>query len=482
MSEALAEVLEDWTEDPSAFAHDNLRVGRNGPPLRLWESHDGSDSQADIARAVPTNRRITVRSGHKTGKSCLAAVIALWFYVCLNARVILTAPTYKQIDDVVWRDIDRFYRSARMPLGGRIYDSPFKGIQHPNGAQIIGRTADDPESFSGISWPTVVYLVDEASGVDPKIFEAIAGNRAGGAWLILFSNPTQPVGEFFDSHHEKASLYRTFHIRSQYVAEHINPHGEIPGLATPEWVKEMGQEWGVGSPVHDVRVEGNFAAKGAANVLALTDVKNAMDIWTPQPPRDVIRMPLKVGVDVARFGDDSNVAFGKRGRYAYQPMVLQDGDGPMVAQAVASYTRSLMNVAEGRRPGSPKPEVNVESIGVGASAYDSLARIKWLTAHEVNVAEKADQYDDYANLRSQLYFQLGAWIEAGGMIPPDPQLRAELLAPRYGFDRRRRLQVELKKLIKARLGRSPDKADALTMCAYEGGGRTYAHGFRLKGL
>ena len=78
----------------------------------------------------------------------------------------------------------------------------------------------------------------------------------------------------------------------------------------------------------------------------------------------------------------------------------------------------------------------------------------------------SDEPELYPNLRSQLWFNLRAWLRQGGAIPRDERLMSELVAPCYGFDAKGRSVVEPKEKLKQRLKRSPDRADALALGIY----------------
>ena len=69
--------------------------------------------------------------------------------------------------------------------------------------------------MAGISGPDILFIIDEASGVPEDIFEAIEGNRAAGADVILCSNPTQTSGTFFDAFHSKRDLWHPLTISSE---------------------------------------------------------------------------------------------------------------------------------------------------------------------------------------------------------------------------------------------------------------------------
>lgn len=448
------EVYQAWREDPALFAADALGVDP-------WE-HPTADSQADILRAVPDNKNITVRSGHKVGKSMNAAVIALWGYALLGARVIFSAPTGRQVDEVTWRETRRLYREARIPLGGICHKTYSKGIIcEETGAQIIGMTPDDPDAFSGFSGGQVIYIFDEAAGIKEPIFEAMQGNRAGGAWLIQFGNPTSLGGTFYDSHNDKERLYKSFAISSRTVARDINPHGEIPGLATPEWIDERLEDWSDKPAVVSVRIDGNFAEQGSDSLIFLADIKQAI---ARHSSRQAGRERLVLGVDVARFGDDSTVIQPVRGKYALRPVIAKKLDTMAVADEVI---RVALDTAYHDERLHHRPLVKVDEIGVGAGVLDALKRRGEVEAIGVNVGEAAKDPDKYTNKRAEVWFQLSKWVREGGCIPDEPDLKGELAAVRYTFDHRQRYKVMSKDDMKDLLGRSPDRADALALAVYD---------------
>jgi len=471
----LAELAGVWRWDPSAFAEDVLGI-------TLWD--DDGDSQRKIAQAMPHHTRISVRSGHKTGKSTVAAVLALWAWAMLpKARVVLTAPTEQQITEVVWREIRRLYLGAIIPLGPPewLALSPRTGLRHPDGRQIFARAASKPEAFSGISSPNVVYIADEASGIGEDIFEAMEGNAAGGAWIILLSNPTQVTGTFYTSHTTQAHLWRRFHLDSERVAHRINPHGEVPGLATPGWAETANLKWGKGSPQHDVRVRGNFPQASDYQVIGLSLVEDAQRRWSERVFRPSPKHPrLVVGVDVARFGNDKSVAYGRRGRYVMPPLEKRNVDGPLLAIHVLRYVESLMFEGEGRMRGTDWPTIRVDNVGVGASCYDALRqlredrsrrpsmKLRTFDLEAVNTGVEADDPEQFFNARTQLAFGLRDAMKEGLAIPPSGEMQSELVAPRYSFDPRGRFKLERKDETKQRIARSPDHFDALCMAVYEG--------------
>lgn len=445
-------LLARWHDDPVLFAREALGI------RRLWKR------QVEILTKVAGGKRVAVRSGHKIGKSTTAVILALWFFTTRKrARVVMTSASYRQVRDILWKELRRIAGEAPIPIGGKLATDPETGLQFRDGREIVGLSTNEPERIAGYSGPEMLFILDEASGIDEAVFEALEGNRAGGARIVLFSNPTQTSGTFFDAFHSKAEFWITIHVSSEETPNVTGAEESIPGLATAEWVDEKRREWGEGSALYAVRVRGDFPAQGDKAVVPLVYVIAAVERWADEQEDQA---PLVLGVDVARFGDDESVIVPRRGNRVWPARVLTQLDGPNLAGEVLAVAREL------RRHGE-RPVVNVDVIGVGASAFDVLARSDEVAANAVNVAEKATA-EGYHSLRDQLWGATRDWLKAGGAIPDDARLQAELVSPVYAFDAQGRMQVESKQAMKKRLQRSPDRADALALSIYQPPSRGYA--------
>jgi len=417
--------------------------------------------QRELLEAVRDHDRVSVRSGHKVSKSTSAACLAWWWcgdpVARPGARCILTSSGNRQVKSILWREIKRVHRTARTSPGPRPADAPDTGVQWEDGREILGFTTKEPERMAGFSGAHLLFILDEASGIPPEIFEAVEGNRAGGAKILLLSNPTQTSGEFYDSHTSKREFYRTLHISSEETPNVTGEGPAIPGLASRAWVDEKRREWGEDSPLYQVRVRGNFPAQAANAIVGLALVVAAVELW--KHDEDEGSDLLEFGLDVARSGDDESVLYPRRGRRALTPRAWQGLDGHDLAGKVLEAVRELRRAGE-------KPRVKVDANGVGASAYDALARCEEVTALAVNTAEASSSPEVYANLRAQLAFGVAAWLKEGGAIPDHPKTQADLVTPKYRFDARNRFLVESKDDVKKTLKRSPDYGDALALAVY----------------
>lgn len=452
--------IERWRVDPVAFCEEVLG-------FTPWTCPDIENDQAALIRKLAMAHRATVRSGHKIGKSRSAAALALWEYTLFpGSRIVLTAPGNRQVKEVLWREITTMFREARIPLGGELAIDPGTGLRNRStDSQILGFSTDDPDRFSGISGARVRYIVDEASGVHERIYAAMKGNLAGGASLILFSNPTQPTGTFFDSHHTLGGFMR-LHVDSADVAraQEDGRMPTIPGLATMSWVRECLDDWGESSAEYDIRVRGAFPAYGEAGVIPLALYEEA--VARPAPIINPNRDRLVIGLDIARFGDDSSVAVARRGSQIFAPVQWKGLDSVQLAIEVERYVRSMLGPGEGRASGSMKPIVNIDTIGIGAGVFDILSRSPNLEAVSIDVSRAAPDAERYVNLRTQIWFAARDRMRTSS-ITAHELLRADLTGARYGYDARNRYKLESKDEMKKRLGRSPDYGDAFCLACWE---------------
>lgn len=429
---------------------DPVEFGRRVLGFEPWEK------QVEIMRAVRDTTRVAVRSGHKIGKSACAAAIALWWYHTRpQATVILTSSADDLVRIVLWNEIKKLYSRAPELLGGDMHDGHRAGLVNSRtGSRIIGLASNKGENMAGISGMDLLFIIDEASGVADPIFDTIEGNRAGGARAVMFGNPTQQSGRFYEAFHDDRAFWRCIHVSSETTPNAVTGEIVVPGLATREYIDEMRLEWGEDSAWYQVRVKGEFPDAAEDAVIGLELVQGSSDGWREPRPDDGT---LEVGVDVSRFGDDETVIFPRRGLFAGTPVVMHGTDTFQISEQVRALVRRL-------RIPSERPVVRVDGGGVGGGVVDQLRQRAEFEVVDANAAQSAGT-DEHSRLRDRLWFNLRDWLAAGGRVPKDRKLVQEMAAPTYAFDVKGRLKVETKDDIRAKLRpqRSPDRADALAL-------------------
>lgn len=435
-----------YRDDPCAFASEVLGV-------------ELTADQAAVLRDIAAGSLTSWRAAQKIGKSTVLAVAALWWaYTRPRALVVLTSGNAAQVRIVLWRELTRLYREAKVPLGGILNRAPDTGLVFEDGRLVVGLTAADHHRLAGYSGDELLFLVDEASGFDDALLEAVIGNLSGGGRVLLCGNPTRVTGLFARTHRERLTGWRLHHSSARNSPNVVAGRIVIRGLATVAGIAQIEQTFGIGSAAVAVRVDGDFPGEGADSVIGLALLEAAVARWSNAGLSASIA-PLEVGVDPGRYGDDPSTIQGRRGLYALPCVELRGQSTIAVAAAVRDY-------CEKHAP-SERPVVRVDSGGLGAGVVDALIAAKGpYTVVGVN-ASQSPRHPRFKNARAELHFAVRRWLERGGCLPPDDLRDGELLAARYSTDAALRIQIESKDDIKKRLKRSPDRADALALACYD---------------
>jgi hypothetical protein len=213
-------------------------------------------------------------------------------------------------------------------------------------------------------------------------------------------------------------------------------------------------------PLRSQMLKGDFSAgmeDDPWQVIPTQWVEDAMARWTPQGRTGEMD---SVGADPARGGKDETVIATRYGNWFDELNVYPGSEtpnGPAVASLVVMH----------RRDGAP---VHVDVIGIGSSVYDHLSENNIQTV-PINNAEGSQRCDKsgklrFVNKRAETWWTLRECLDPRSRmdiaLPPDRKLKADLTAPRWKLVQRG-IQIEDKEELKKRIGRSPDRGDAVVM-------------------
>lgn len=425
----IIELQEKIRNNPVFFSEEVLKSP-------LWEK------EREILEAIRDNSEVSVRSCHASGKTYTAARIVNWWMCSWNdAVVITTAPTFRQVEQLLWREIrssvsGKFIYPENSVLNTRI-DLGDKWF-------ALGLSADKAEQFQGFHSPHLLVVVDEASGVSEDIYTAIDGITP--TKILLIGNPTQNTGRF-------ASSFKSLNVKKIQISAFDTPNlveqrVVIPGLISASDVERFKTHYGEASDIYRVRVLGEFPLSDADALISVDDVYKAIH-------REVTiqsQWEKKIGVDVARFGDDRTAIVVRQMEKVIRKEVFSSLDTMQI-------TGNVLKIA---RDEQIKPEnIYVDVIGIGAGVVDRLREQGWRVSG-VNVGEKAEDQEHYMNLRAELYAgKVKEWIQTAD-IPEDDDFY-ELANIKYKFTSTGKLQIESKEDMKKRGLHSPDVADALML-------------------
>jgi len=452
--------IREKVSDPIWFTKNILKAN-------LWSK------QEEIMRSCWQNKRTSVRTCHGIGKSFLAGnAILAFLYGQIPSIILSTAPTWRQVEKLVWKEVRASYRRAAIPLGGKLSPKrPELQIQQDEW-YAAGLSTNDPDRFQGFHEANILVVVDEAAGIPEEIFEGIEGILTSeNAHLLLLGNPTSVGGTFYNSFKEPG--WSTFHISAfdtpNFTAFGITEEDMAnntwrekiagrplpnPKMITPEWVYDKYKRWKPGSVMYEARVLGNFPASGNDTLIPLNWIELAIERWEEMEECGVVEL----GIDVARFGEDNTVLAPKIGDKVLELEVYSKLD-----------TMETTGYAIQAHKHYKSTNIKVDIIGIGAGVYDRLIEQSY-PAVAVNVAESASEAgcDKFANKRSELYWHLRERLDPDPRInprpialPPDEDMMLELASIKYKIDSKGKIVIEPKEEMKKRIGRSPDRADAV---------------------
>lgn len=442
MSPEESKTLNRWFKNPGNFVKEAF-----GAKPEKWQKQALED--------LRDHDRIAIRSGHGVGKSTLLAWIILWWLLTrYPAKVACTANTSTQLSDVLWGELDKWWR--KLPPGFKklleLKSERMEFLGDPKQCFAVARTArkETPEAFQGYHSPNMLFIIDEASGVDDIIFEVGRGAMSSkGAKTIMTGNPTRTNGYFYNAFHSMKEFWKTMRVSCEDSTQ-----------VSQRYIDECKMEYGEDSNTYRVRVLGEFPLEGDDVVIPLHLVEAAVI-------RDVQQIESEEvwGLDVARFGDDATTLAKRKGNTLKEKVYwLKNKD----LMQVCGFVVDQYNAAV--KAGEPPEVIFVDSIGMGAGVVDRLSELG-LPVVGINVAEVPAFGDRFMRLRDELWFSSREWFKTMEVkIPDDGALIAELTLPTYNFTSGGKLKVESKDEIKKRtarsagsLGKSPDRADSFNL-------------------
>lgn len=441
-------------------------------------------NQREILNSVARYPMTTVRSGHGIGKSAVESWLAIWFLTTRPyPKIPCTAPTQHQLWDILWAEIAKWLRSNPALSKELIWTKEKVYMRgHPEEWFAVGRTAVKPDALQGFHADHVLYLIDEASGVRDEIFEPVLGALSTeGAKLLLCGNPTKITGFFYDSFHKSRELYNTIHV-----------DGRDSSRVDQDFVDKITDMFGEDSDVFRVRVAGDFPRALPDSFIPMEWAEKASEAKAPTIER---AERVDIGVDVARYGDDSSVlspVLDKR--VQEQPEIYHHND----TMELTGKTVQLIKKYARLQPWAAV-HVKIDCDGLGVGVYDRLSELKNQIVDEVE-AWRSRQYEDadpddtpppfsleivechfggeggtvsdedpieYQNSTGVMW---GAVREALRLqsikLWPDDKQISQLSNRKYVVNSAGKIELERKEAMKKRGLSSPDMGDALALALY----------------
>lgn len=491
-------LLSEWRKDWVRFAQEALGVTLDR-------------EQREILRSVQFNRRTSVASGTARGKDFVAACASLCFLYLTprwrrapngkielveNTKVALTAPTDRQVLNIMMPEISRLFNRAKkrgIELTGRLNAY---NIRTENDEWFLtGFKADEHnhEAWSGFHAVHTMFVVTEATGIADDTFNAIEGNLQGDSRMLLVFNPNTTVG--YAARSQKSERWERFKLNSLTAPNVVRKENVYPGQVDWEWVNDKVEQWCEPIAPEDAResendfefeggwyrpgdlfrrkVLGEFPKAGEDALIPPLWIEMAQERWRKghlDSGNDAV-----IGVDVAGMGRDCTVMCWRYGSRV-ERFEKRNSGGKADHMATAGRVIDILRSHSGCA-------VSIDTIGEGAGVYsrivelcgegntgtdpDTVVSCKFSGSARDGNRELRDSTGqrEFANMRAYLFWSVREWLDPDGEckaeLPPGGSLMEEAAEIKWSYLSNGKIIIEPKEDIRKRLGHSTDEFDAL---------------------
>ena len=353
-----------------------------------------------------------------------------------NPRFAYIAPLYRQAKNVAWDMIKQY--SSMIP-GVKYNESELTVSFEHNSAKITLYGADNPDALRGIYLDGCV--IDETKDIKPTVWTEVIrpalADRKG--WCIFVGTP-KGLDLFYE-------LYMRALSDPEWCAMSFGAtETNLPWLG-PEELADARKD--MTETAYRQEFECDFTASVEDALIPITLVEEAKQRRYTIDQYDFAAKVM--GVDVARFGDDSSSIAKRQGLVCSDEIIECKGkDNMEFASIVHVHIIQWL------------PDAVFIDAGQGQGVIDRLRQLGHDHIIEVPFGGKPGN-PKFTNKRSEMWYKVREWLQDGGSLIDDKRLISDLVAPIYDFDSAGRIQLEKKKDMKKRLQRSPDLGDAFAL-------------------
>lgn len=468
--ERLTELLAACHDDPDLFNSAVLGC----PPF--WRK------QQAIAESVCRYRITVAYTGNAIGKDYLVGrLIPWWLATRAESQVIITGPSQTLLGSVTWKEVRKAISGAIVPLGMEaspgIKASPLRlKVRGDWGA--LGYSTTSVERASGQHNRKLLVIVEEASGVEDEIWDALDSLKY--VRLLAIGNPIRPDGRFVGLIRQAEADRRDGvpdhrAVNAIRVSSRESPDAHLDesprGLADATWLADVERRYGQDSLYVKGHVDAIIPESGSDRLIPDDWINRASAVVRgPIHPADPSVRTRRIAADLGEGVGRDSTAIVVRDDFGILEWVA--GNALSLDEAAAEIDRLAIKWLV------PDERISYDALGVGRDLAHYLIRRRRRNCVPYKGSNKPRDGRTFRNLRTEAAWRLRqrlnpdwsgdprfplATLQVPFRLPPDGQfamLREELQALDYECVGR---QVRLisKEDLCARLGRSPDRCDAL---------------------
>lgn len=462
-----------------------------------------------ICESIVKNDVTIAQSGNGTGKSWIAARLAIWFFCCRTGPQVYcaAAPPQTNLENILWAEISSVANKKPELLKDseskqlKITRKPLEfiaGVSIP----ASGNDATKQARFSGKHAPSLLFLVDEGDAVPDPVFNGIETCLSGGFLRTLVTfNPRQRLGHVYRTIKEgRANIIKLSAFSHPNV---VTGDDVIPGAVSravtlrriSQWTRPLADgeakdkrcfelpEYLEGCIPLDQKkrelpalvpgwyriiehqfshvVLGEYPAQSDSQLISeewIDQARSRYDMYTAKHGAHVPDVRCTCGLDIADMGKDSSVLTKKFGNFVH-PLVVWSKQDVIEVGDLVKHNLDDSNISD-------ISAIYCDGTGVGIGVAPYITRQYNLPGVKVMVASSSTEETElgaFGLLLDQLMWEVREWLRLDlAMLPPDPELIEELLAFEYEI-KNGKVKVSSSDKINELLKRSPDRARSLML-------------------
>lgn len=456
--------------------------------FRWGEDEEMTPYQEDYLGAIPVEKKVSVRGPHGLGKTAAISWLVWGFSLTRDGlvdwKIVTTAGGQRQLEKYLWPEIHKWSRRLKWDVIGRKPFNPKTELMtltlRLSTGEAFAAASDNPELIEGAHAKHLLYILDESKLVPGATFDAMEGAFANQgikgyeAYALSSSTPGEPVGRFADIQLHRPG-YEDWWVRPVKLWEVIKA-----GRIGKEWADQRGRQWGVESAIYKNKVGGDFASSDSASVIPAEWVALAQERWLdlyeierhtengiiPTWIGDDLEPDLEaVGGDLAYGGEDDTVFAPRHGDFIPNLHIYP------YTKDTHKNARRIEHILKTRNVDAT---AIVDIVGWGAGTYDNLRTWGYETVgfHPQHKTYRRDSTGElgFKDKRSAAWWNMREALDPSSgrevALPPDDGMMGDLIAPTWR-SMTGKIEVEPKDKIKERIGRSPDRGDAVVMAYWD---------------
>jgi hypothetical protein len=449
---SLEEAMLLWLDDPVQFVRDNFGV-------------EPDEWQKDALNEYMKKQCLAMKACKGPGKTTVLSWIG-WHYLCTRPapKIAAISVSKDNLKDGLWAEMALWQHESEFLT--REFEWTAKRIYHKKygnhwfmSARSYSKTADKKEqaaALAGLHADYMMFLIDECSDIPMGVLATAEAGLTSGleCKIVMAGNPTRMDGPLYFACTQGREQWHIIEITSDPDDPKRTPRVDI------NWARRMIKQYGKDHPYVLINIMGKFPATSLHVLLGPDEVNAAMKRFIKKESYQYSQK--RIGVDVARFGDDRTIMFPRQGLRLFNSIEMRNARTNEIAD----------RLEYGKNKWGSEREFVDDTGGFGAGVIDSMIIRGHHSTRGIHFSQKPTSPQFY-NKRAEMYFRAAEWVKRGGCLPNDDELAKELTTPFYFF-KDGKLIIESKDDIKARLGFSPDKADAFVLTFAEPEAQTMA--------